>query len=145
MRLRVVVQVEVTAVCRTFFHCALPDAMCSPRCSAVSVTRSRALIANTAVRAHAAKMTVPARRPVSWPSAAAPSTAARSGRSYHGAYSVPGPGGEGGSGGQMSKPASDLRRSLRVVRRYVILVGLAAAAGLLAGATAAAVSPVMVT
>jgi capsular polysaccharide biosynthesis protein len=45
----------------------------------------------------------------------------------------------------MSKPASDLRRSLRVVRRYLILVGLAAAAGLLAGATAAAVSPVMVT
>jgi len=44
----------------------------------------------------------------------------------------------------MSKPASDLRRSLRVVRRYVI-VGLAAAAGLLAGAAAAAVSPVMVT
>ncbi len=45
----------------------------------------------------------------------------------------------------MSKPTSDLRRSLRVVRRYLILVGLAAAAGLLAGAIAAAVSPVMVT
>lgn len=45
----------------------------------------------------------------------------------------------------MSKSASDLRRSLRVIRRYGILVGITAAAGLLAGAAAAAFSPVMVT
>ncbi len=36
-------------------------------------------------------------------------------------------------------------RSLRVIQRYGILVGLAAAVGLLAGAASAAVSPVMVT
>ena len=45
----------------------------------------------------------------------------------------------------MSKPASDLRRSPRVIRRYGILIGVTVAAGLLAGAAAAAVSPVMVT
>ncbi len=45
----------------------------------------------------------------------------------------------------MSKPASDLRRSLRIIRRYGILVGITAAVSLLAGAATAAVSPVMVT
>jgi hypothetical protein len=45
----------------------------------------------------------------------------------------------------MGKPASDLRRSLRVIRQYGILVGITAAVGLLAGAAAAALSPVMVT
>lgn len=45
----------------------------------------------------------------------------------------------------MSKPASDLRRSARVIQRYGILVGVTAAVGLLAGSAAAAFSPVMVT
>jgi capsular polysaccharide biosynthesis protein len=45
----------------------------------------------------------------------------------------------------MSKPASDLRRSLRVIRRYGILVGITATVSLLVGAATAAVSPVMVT
>jgi capsular polysaccharide biosynthesis protein len=45
----------------------------------------------------------------------------------------------------MSKPTSDLRRSLRVIRRYVILIGITAAAGLLAGVATAAASPVMAT
>ena len=46
----------------------------------------------------------------------------------------------------MSMPAPDLRRSFHVIRRYGILVGIAAAVSLLAGiATAAAVSPASVT
>jgi len=45
----------------------------------------------------------------------------------------------------MSKPASDLRRSVWVIRRYGILVVITAAVGLLAGSAAAAFSPVMVT
>lgn len=45
----------------------------------------------------------------------------------------------------MSKSASDLRRSVRVIRRYGIFVGITAAVGLLAGAAAAAFSSVMVT
>jgi capsular polysaccharide biosynthesis protein len=45
----------------------------------------------------------------------------------------------------MSGPASDLRRSFRVIQRYGILVGITAAVSLLAGAATAAVSPVMVT
>jgi capsular polysaccharide biosynthesis protein len=46
----------------------------------------------------------------------------------------------------MSQPAPDPRRSPRVIRRYGILVGITAMAGLLAGAvTAAAFSAVMVT
>lgn len=45
----------------------------------------------------------------------------------------------------MSKPVSGLRRSVRVIRRYGILVGITAAVGLLAGSAAAAFSPVMLT
>lgn len=46
----------------------------------------------------------------------------------------------------MSQSAPDPRRSAHVIRRYGILVGITAMAGLLAGAvTAAAFSPVMVT
>jgi hypothetical protein len=45
----------------------------------------------------------------------------------------------------MSQPALDLRRALQVIRRYGILVGITAAAGLLAGVAAAASSPVTVT
>ena len=45
----------------------------------------------------------------------------------------------------MSKPASDLRRYVRAIRRYGVLVGITAAVGLLAGAAAAAFSPVVVT
>jgi capsular polysaccharide biosynthesis protein len=46
----------------------------------------------------------------------------------------------------MSQSAPDPRRSAHVIRRYGILVGITAVAGLLAGAvTAAAFSPVMVT
>lgn len=41
--------------------------------------------------------------------------------------------------------ASDLRGSLRVIRRYGVVVGIAVAAGLLAGAATAAFSPLMVT
>jgi hypothetical protein len=45
----------------------------------------------------------------------------------------------------MSQPAPDLRRSRQVLRRFGTLVGLAVAAGVLAGAVAAAFSPVTVT
>ena len=45
----------------------------------------------------------------------------------------------------MSQPAPDLRRSLQVIRRYGILVGITAAVGLIAGTVAAAFSPVTVT
>ena len=49
------------------------------------------------------------------------------------------------SGGQMSQPTPDLRRSHRAIRRYEAPVGMAAAVGLLAGAVAAVFSPVMIT
>jgi hypothetical protein len=50
-----------------------------------------------------------------------------------------------GSDGLMRWQASDLRRSLRVIRRYGVVVGLAVAAGLLAGTATAAFSPLRVT
>lgn len=45
----------------------------------------------------------------------------------------------------MSTPAPDLRRSFHVIRRYGILVGIAAAVSLLAGIATAAVSSAAVT
>jgi capsular polysaccharide biosynthesis protein len=45
----------------------------------------------------------------------------------------------------MSQQAPDLRRFLQVIWRHGVLVGIAAAVGLLAGAVFAAFSPVMVT
>src|SRR6516225_10035543 len=45
----------------------------------------------------------------------------------------------------MSGPASDLRRFLRVIQRYGILVGITAAVSLLAGAATAVLRPPMLT
>jgi hypothetical protein len=45
----------------------------------------------------------------------------------------------------MRQQARDPRKSIQVIRRHGVLVGIAAAAGLLAGAVFAAFSPVMVT
>jgi len=49
------------------------------------------------------------------------------------------------SGGQMRQQARDPRGFFQVIRRHGVLVGIAAAAGLLAGAVFAAFSPVMIT
>ena len=104
-----------------------------------------ALMAGTAT-GHPAKMTVPAefdlvarlssrcgQRP--WP--AGP---------YDGGHLAPGQAGRRDrGGGQMSTPAPDPRRSFHVIRRYGIVVGIAAAVSLFAGIATAAVSPATVT